>query len=143
MAVDKVKPLGMEEPSGGTGTAPFPKELDPAQDYAAVKGVAFENSDDFLSEKIGDILKFTCPDGSQKVTYLGNDNVDFIEFFTTATQITANRRARMDATYTGDDLTSEVWKIYSPSDGTTVLRTITFTHVYVSNVYQSSSEVTT
>src|SRR5437870_5902623 len=46
MAVDKVKPLKMESPStGGTQTDFLPTEANPAQDYAAVKGIAFENSD--------------------------------------------------------------------------------------------------
>jgi len=49
MAVDKVKPLGLENPaSGGTQTDPFPTELDPNEDYIAAKGVAFENADNRL-----------------------------------------------------------------------------------------------
>ncbi len=143
MAVDKVKPLAMESGSlGGTEEVPFPREIDPAEDYLASKGLAFENSDDYLAEKIGEVLKFTCPDASQKVTYSGDD-VSYIEFFKGATQTTPNRRARVDVTYTGNDVTSEAWKIYDPNDGTTVLRTITLTHTYSASVYQSSSEVTT
>jgi len=45
LAVDKVKPLGFEEPTDGTETFPTPTELDPMEDYIAVKGVAFENSE--------------------------------------------------------------------------------------------------
>lgn len=43
---DKVKALKIENPSGGGAqTDPFPVETNPAQDYLAAKGVAFENSD--------------------------------------------------------------------------------------------------
>lgn len=46
MAVDKVKPLKMENTAlGGTQNDPFPTEVNPSQDYIASKGVAFENSD--------------------------------------------------------------------------------------------------
>ncbi len=142
MAVDKVKPLKIETATGGTETDPFPHEVDPSEDYLATKGIAFENLDTHLAEKIGDVLKFTCPDASQKVTYTG-DNVDFIEFFKGATQTTPNRRVRMDATISGDDLTIEEWKIYDPADGTSILRTITLTHTYSGGDYLSTAEVTT
>lgn len=46
MAVDKIKPLKIENAAtGGTQNDPFPVEADPAQDYVAAKGIAFENSD--------------------------------------------------------------------------------------------------
>lgn len=44
--VDKVKFLKIENPStGGTQTDPYPREGDPTQDYAAVAGIALQNSD--------------------------------------------------------------------------------------------------
>jgi hypothetical protein len=52
--VDKVKPLGLENPSlGGTETIPFPAELDPTEDYVAAKGVSFENNDSRLLDLNG------------------------------------------------------------------------------------------
>lgn len=46
---DKVKPLKIENTSTGGGqTDPFPVETNPAQDYLASKGLAFENQDNRL-----------------------------------------------------------------------------------------------
>ncbi len=141
--VDKVKPLKFESAAtGGTENDDVPTAVDPSEDYVATKGIAFEGLDTHLAEKIGGVLKFTCPDASQKVTYSGV-NVSNIEMFEGATQTTPNRRVRMDATYSGNDLSTEAWKIYDPADGTTVLRTITLTHTYSSGNYESTSEVTT
>ena len=42
--MDKVKPLGFENASlGGTETYPLPTELNPSEDFIAVKGISFEN----------------------------------------------------------------------------------------------------
>lgn len=47
--VDKIKPLKMESPAGGgTEFDMSPTEVDPSEDYSAVKGVAFEDSDSTL-----------------------------------------------------------------------------------------------
>jgi hypothetical protein len=57
--------------------------------------------------------------------------LDFIEFYKGLTQTTPNRRKRVDMTYDGNlNPTSEIWKFYSPSDGTTILKTFTITHVW-------------
>jgi len=45
MAVDKVKPLKIEDSTSGTQNDGFPVETSPTQDYLAAKGIAFENSD--------------------------------------------------------------------------------------------------
>lgn len=51
---DKVKPLKIESPStGGTQVDPFPVETNPAQDYLASKGIAFENNDNRLIDLDG------------------------------------------------------------------------------------------
>lgn len=43
---DKVKPLKIENTATGGGQIdPFPVETNPAQDYLASKGIAFENND--------------------------------------------------------------------------------------------------
>jgi len=77
----------------------------------------------------------------QEVTYSG-DVASYITYYNSATFITANRTARNDLTYTGDNLTQEVLKIYA-SDGTTILKTYTWTHTYSSDDYVSSSMVIT
>lgn len=58
MAVDKVKPLKMETPSGGTETDSVPTATDPSEDYLATKGIAFENDDDTRIEKVGTEVSF-------------------------------------------------------------------------------------
>lgn len=149
MAVDKVKPLKMEHSSlGGTEDDAFPTATDPTEDYLAAKGVAFENSDDHLAEKIGEILKFTIPDCSYKPTFhltgANDGEIDFVEIFKGATQTTINRRLRVDMTYDSSlNPTVEAWKFYDVSDGTTVLRTITVTHTWSGVDLVSSAEVTT
>lgn len=46
MALDKVKPLKIENPlNGGVQTDVFPTETTPTVDYLACKGIAFENTD--------------------------------------------------------------------------------------------------
>ena len=55
--MDKVKPLGFENASlGGTETYPLPTELNPSEDFIAVKGISFENLEDYTLEKIGSII---------------------------------------------------------------------------------------
>lgn len=145
MAVDKVKPLKIESSStGGTEDNMFPHESDPAEDYLAAKGVAFENLDTHLAEKVGGLLKFTVPDCSYKPDFLANGEVNFLEVFDGATQTTAQRRLRVDMTYDGSlNPTVEAWKFYDPADGTTVLRTITVTHTWSGVDLTKSTEVTT
>jgi hypothetical protein len=131
--VDKVKPLKIES---GNDTDFLPTEANPVEDYVSTKGIAFENLDEFLIEKRGRVLVELFPNLYQSVTYT-NDTVSYIEFYNSNTFITANRVARIDCTYTGDNLTSEALKIYD-SDGTTVLRSYTWTHVYTSNIFQNT-----
>lgn len=51
---DKVKPLKIENPAtGGTDTDMTPREMSPSADYAAVKGIAFENNDNSLLDLNG------------------------------------------------------------------------------------------
>lgn len=55
---DKVKPLGMEIGDAEDGDFPIPRELDPSEDLVSVKGVAFEDSDDYQIEKVGTKIRF-------------------------------------------------------------------------------------
>jgi len=122
--VDKVKVLIIER--NGTELS-YQEEGKPTSDYIEAKGISFESSD-YLLEKIGRVLKETYPTHSFKYGYSGDD-ISYEEFYITTTQITTNRAMRGDFTYSGDNITSEAWKIYD-TDGTTVLRTITLTHTY-------------
>lgn len=142
MAVDKIKPLKIENPgTGGTQTDPFPTEVTPTQDYASIKGLAFEGLDTFLIDKIGRAIVELFPSLYQNTTYTGN-NLTSLEFFNSASFITANRVARYDFTYTSNNLTTEVLRIYD-TDGTTILRTYTWTHTYSGNNFQSSGLIIT
>jgi len=142
MAVDKVKALKIENPAGGgVNTDPFPTETDPSVDYLAAKGIAFENLDTFLVQKVGRALVNLFPDLYQKITYTGVLPTA-LEFFNSSSFVSANRVARYDFTYTGDLLTLEVLVIYD-STGVSVLRTYTWTHTYSGFDYQSSGLVTT
>ena len=140
MAIEKVKPLKIEPLEGDQ----FPTEADASEDYLSAKGMAFEGLDIFLAEKVGGVIKFTTPDASLKPVFLGNGELDYVEVYEGATQVTANRRVRIDMTYDGSlNPTVEAWKFYSPSDGTTVLRTITVTHTWSGFDLTKSTEVTT
>jgi hypothetical protein len=142
MAVDKVKPLGLENSAlGGTEDIPFPTEISPSEDYIATKGIAFENTDTFLIDKIGRSLVELHPDLYQNITYTGV-NPTVVEYFNNPSFITANRIARRDNTFTSNNLTSEVLVIYD-TNGTTILRTYTWTHTYTGSNLTSSVVVIT
>jgi len=48
--VDKVKPLKLETTPDGSSTDMYPRETNPAQDYLALKGLAFENSNSYTMD---------------------------------------------------------------------------------------------
>ena len=78
------------------------------------------------------INEISPPDRSEKPIFLANGELDYIEFFEGSTQTTPFRRYRVDMTYDGDlNPTTEVWSVYDPIDGTTVLRIWTYTHTWV------------
>jgi len=79
-------------------------------------------------------------DISQKPTYLGNGELDFIEFFKGPTQITANRTTL--AYDVNLNPTAETWLVYK-SDGTTVEKTIVYTHTFISADMTKTVMVTT
>lgn len=142
MPIDKVKPLKMESSAtGGTETDFYPTETDPAEDYLATKGVSFEGLETFLIDKVGRTLVELFPTLYQSVTY-SSGTPSAIDFFNSASFITANRVARYDFTYTSDNLTTEALKIYD-NNGSTILRTYTWTHTYTGSDYQSSALVIT
>ncbi len=139
--VDKVKPLCFEELTDGSQLDFIPTEADPTQDYGSLKGISFENLDNFLVDKIGRAIVELFPSLYQEAVYT-SDTLTALNFYNSSSFITANRIARYDLTYTSNNLTSEVLSIYD-TNGTTVLRTYTWTHTYSSDVFQSSSLVIT
>lgn len=80
---------------------------------------------------------------SQKPTYNADGTLNYLEVFSSSTQVNANRTARIELTYTNGNPTTEVVKLYSLADGTTVLKTITRTHTWSNNVLTNSTQVTT
>lgn len=89
------------------------------------------------------INRFNEPSESQAFTYNGDGTVNFLECFSSATQITANRIFRTDFTY-NVDLTpaTETLKIYSKTNGTTVLKTVTKTYTWVASQLTTVTQVT-
>lgn len=138
--VDKVKPLKIENAgTGGAETDVYPTEADPTEDYLSAKGISFGGSDDFLHEILGRALVEKHPALYQSITYVSN-NVTSITYYNSASFITANRIAKSDMTYSSNNLTQEILTIYD-TNGTSILRTYTYTHTYVSNNYESTSLV--
>lgn len=119
------------------------EQIDPAVDTIAGKAFSFLGLSTFLAEKVGDILGFRKPDFSDAPSFNANGTINFVEWFNGATQITSQRRARVDFTYDVNlDPATEVWKIYD-TNGTTILRTVTYTYTFVANVLTKTVEVTT
>lgn len=139
---EKAKPLAMENTANGGGdNYPTPTEIDPLEDHVSTKGVAFEGLDTFLLNKTGRAIVEHFPTLFQEVTYSG-DNPTAISFYNSASFIVANRVARYDFTYSGDNLTVEDLKVYD-TDGSTILKTYTWTHSYTVDTYNSSGLVLT
>ena len=59
MAIDKVKPLKIEDATNGTDIDTAPVETNPTEDYLAAKGLSFENLDTLLLDATGGELRFT------------------------------------------------------------------------------------
>ena len=106
------------------------------------------NDDAANNTIIGDTLqeyldRFNEPSQSQKPTYAGDGTITNVEFFSSATQIVANRIFRADLTYDVDlQPITEVWKIYSKTNGTTILKTISMAYTWVANQLTNKTQVT-
>lgn len=103
--------------------------------YPVAQGLPMDNDPALttaITENLQDFINSICaPDTSQAIYYLGNGEVDYVELFKGSTQTVPNRIARVDAVYDGNlNPTSETWLQYDSSDGTTVLRTVVFTHTW-------------
>lgn len=125
--ISKVRPLVAERDGIDLDVS---EEIVQAEDMVQCHGLAFDGDLTHVIERIAGIIKCTIPDFSTKSTYSGDDDITAYEIFNTNTQVVANRLVRGDFSYTDDNLTGEVWKIYDTADGTTILRTITITHNY-------------
>lgn len=138
--IDRIRPLKIENPvEGGAQTDYLPTEANPLQDYAALKGIAFNDDINFVLGHVGRTISLKEPYTTITITYLASGEVDYTEYFNSDTQITANRIYRTDLTYNLSlDPTQSVTSIYDV-DGTTVLQTITFTYAYTSGDLTSST----
>lgn len=86
--------------------------------------------------------KYYGPTNSEKATYLGNGELDYVEFFKNSTQTTGNRICKATFTYDGNlNPTSEIIQLYD-TDGTTILKTLTFTHNFSGTDYTHTTQVT-
>jgi hypothetical protein len=95
--VDKIKPLKIESAVSGTQTDPFPTETNPAGDYGAFKGIAFENSDTRLIDL----------DGSGNLQFIDANQASYFrlnrlvkDFGTVANSLTASTQATVAGTKT-------------------------------------------
>ncbi len=136
--MDRVRPLKYESPStGGTQTNEYPTELNPSEDYISAKGVSFGPDPNFVIDMIGRAIVSSFPQLYQNISYSGGD-VSSIDFYNSENFIVANRVARVELTYTFGNISSEVLKIYD-TNGSTILRTYTWTHVYSGGDISSSN----
>lgn len=138
--VDKVRPIKIENTTDGSqDDAGEYTELNPAEDYLAAKGIAFENSNDYLFEKLGTHLTDKVPDYITTPIYdvTDTDLIVAVEYLRSTV-----RFIRVDLTYTSGNVTTEEIKIYD-SNGTTILRTSTFTYTYSGSKVTSVSRVET
>lgn len=63
---------------------------------------------------------------------IASDLLTDMVLYSNTSQITANRTASVTYTYNVEDQpTVEVWTLYDTTDGTSVLRTTTYTHTWV------------
>lgn len=86
--------------------------------------------------------KLNRPTVSQLPAYSGND-LSTLTFYKNSTQTTPNRIGVVTLTYSGGVPTSEVWQLYSDADGTTLLKTVTFTHTWVDYTLTNTTMSTT
>jgi len=90
-----------------------------------------------IQDWINQLYKST---NSQKVTYLESGEIDYTEIFNSSSQVTENRRAKIQLNYTNDNVTSEVITLYD-TNGTSALKTITLTHSYTGDEYNKTTTV--
>jgi len=81
---------------------------------------------------------------SELPSYNSDGTINYIEWYKSSSQTTANRTARVDLSYGSDGFpNSEQLKFYSLSDGETILKTITRTYFYTNGILINKYQVTT
>lgn len=81
---------------------------------------------------------------SEKPTYNANGTISLVEFFTSASQVTANRSAQVSLTYDAQlQPATETWTFYSLTNGTTILKTVTIAYTFVAGQLTNKTQVTT
>jgi len=168
MALDRIRPLKLEDPAtGGTELDQFPTEADPNEDYADLRGITFQDDssndeDVYLTRDASGNLVFTdkvvgaiktlsdLVAGSGGLTENGHkilrQLIHFLDdgpaegfasgayrevtgtVFPTAIiwyddNTKAKKIVERTLTWTGVNLTTDVWKVYD-TDGSTVLATV-------------------
>lgn len=87
--------------------------------------------------------RFNEPSCAEAPSYNVNGTINYIEYFSSAVEITANRIFRVDLTYDADlQPLTEAWKAYSKADGTTVLKTVTRTYTWTAGQLTNKTQVT-
>lgn len=80
---------------------------------------------------------------SEKPTYNADGTINYIEFFSTSSQVTANRTFKISLTYDANQQPlTETLLIYSKTDGTSVLKTVTKTYTWSGSVFTNKTQVT-
>lgn len=139
--VRRVKPYATEDTILGSVDQSEMVEIDPNNVYLAAKGISFEASNSFLHHKLGRVILETYPDIYQSINYNANKTLNYIEYYNSASFITANRLARTDMTYTAALYPStEITRIYD-TDGSTILKTHTISYTFSSGDMTQSSEL--
>jgi hypothetical protein len=96
-----------------------------------------------VGSDVQDVLtKLNRPSVSQLPAYSGSDLAS-ITFYSSASQVVANRIAAVALTYSSGNPTAETWTIYSDTDGITVLKTYTITNTWSSGTLTNSTSATT
>lgn len=88
------------------------------------------------------IDRVSAPTNTVSPTYLPNGNLSALTLYRNTTQINANRSADCTVTYDLEqNPTSEIWRLFD-SDGVTVLKTISLTHIWSLGNYIRTETVT-
>lgn len=102
-----------------------------------------------LTDKVGNNLQDYIQrynEGAYSIlpAYLLNGEVDTVTYYSSATQINANRIAQVQLSYDSNlNPITETWVYYDKTNGTTVLKTVTRTHTFTNNEYVKTETVTT
>lgn len=140
MALDKVKPLKIETTADGVTADFLPTEADPTKDYLEAQGISFHGLDTQAIDYVGRVIAMLESNSSQLPAYNSNGTISTVSYYnSTSSQITANRVALVTISYSGFFPTTEVLQIFD-TDGTTVLRTLTYTYTFT-NVQLTNTTV--